>query len=183
MKDGALVRWDCSTPITVRLAGPAPAGAQRAVEEAVRALRGATNLPMQMGAPLSVAIVDPEQVATNEIVYNYLSSEQIVAAGLDLTAGTLGLGGARHDELTGRIVSGWVGITIGKAEADPSTVTGRETVWHEGAHTLNLDHSVPEPPSPEMMAPKARPDGVLGWGVGDSYALASVGCAVPPTTG
>ena len=50
--DGSPARWDCATTITVRRAGPAPAGADTALAEAVDSLRSASNLP-QPGTPLA----------------------------------------------------------------------------------------------------------------------------------
>jgi len=50
--DGSPARWDCATTITVRRAGPAPAGADTALAEAVDASRSASNLP-QPGTPLA----------------------------------------------------------------------------------------------------------------------------------
>ena len=50
--DGSPARWDCTMTITVRRAGPDPAGADTAFAEAVDALRATSNLPLVVGAPL-----------------------------------------------------------------------------------------------------------------------------------
>ena len=175
---GNIVRWDCTAPITVRLAGTAPAGAEQAVAEAAEQLKSTTNLPLQMGTALPNSVVDSTQVSANEIIYNYLTEQQIAAAGLDLVGDTLGLGGAMYDD-SGRALSGWVGIRAEEPAADPVTTTGREVAWHEGAHALNVGHSAWETSAPEIMAPATDPTEPLAWGPGDTYALASVGCTAP----
>ena len=180
--DGSIVRWDCTTPITVRLAGTAPAGSEQAIAEAVDQLKSKTNLPLQLGEALPNSVVDSAQVPTNEIVVNYLTSQQIADAGLDITGDRIGLGGPIYDDVSGRIQSGWVGIAVDDAATNPTSVTGRSTLWHEGAHALNLGHSAQQTAVPEVMAPETSSSDELAWGPGDSFALASVGCTAPLQT-
>ena len=119
---------------------------------------------------------DSALVPANEILVNYLTPAQIGTAGLDIVGDTLGQGGVRaYDD--GRVTSGWVGIRTDEPTTDPSTTTGREVLWHELAHAVNLGHSQQETANPEMMAPTMEPGQPLAWGPGDLYALASVGCA------
>ena len=172
--DGTPARWDCATTITVRRAGPAPQGADTALTEAVDALRSASNLPLVVGAPLP-ATVDDVDVPDGEIVVNYIPSQDFEATDADVSTDTLGMGGGWSDA-TGRITAGWIAIRGDSPEADPTTPSGREVLWHEGAHTLNVGHSVQNTTSPEIMAPVMEPGEPLAWGPGDRFALAAVGC-------
>ena len=173
--DGSPVHWNCTTPITVRLAGDAPAGSERALAEAIEAVRSASDLPLDVGSSVAGSVSDSTLVPANEILVNYLTPEQISADGLDITGDTLGQGGVRAYE-NGPVTSGWVGIRTDEPATDPTTTTGREVLWHELAHAVNLGHSQQETASPEIMAPTIEPGQPLAWGPGDLYALAAIGC-------
>ena len=178
--NGSPAHWSCTTPITVRLAGDAPAGADQALAEAVEAVRGASDLPLGVGSSAAGSVSDSALVPANEILVNYLTPAQIGTAGLDIIGDTLGQGGVRaYDD--GRVTSGWVGIRTDEPTTDPATTTGREVLWHELAHAVNLGHSQQETASPEIMAPTMEPGEPLAWGPGDLYALAAVGCAPTDT--
>jgi len=173
--DGQASRWGCDVPITVRLAGPAPAGAEDAVAGAVTALKQASGLPLVVGSPLPGPVTDPAQVPDGEILYSYLTPEEIAAAHLDLTGDVLGRGGFQSDPASGRATSGLVTIRADSA-ADPATALGRLVAWHEGAHAVGLGHARQDSPHTEVMAPSIDGAASLAWGPGDSYALAAVGC-------
>ena len=175
LADGSHARWGCDAPITVRLAGPAPTGAEAAVGQAVEAVRLASGLPLTTSAATSSAVLQQEDVPNGEILINYLSPEQLTAAGLDFSTDTLGQGGAMSLD-SGAIVSGWVGIRTDDPTTDPTTETGQEVLWHELAHAVNLGHAAQQTAEPEIMAPVMDPTTSLTWGPGDSYALAAVGC-------
>lgn len=173
--DGALVRWSCTTRITVRLAGPAPSGAAATLVGAVAALRTASGLPLVVGSPMPKVVTNAADVPANTIAYSYLTTAEIAQARLDLTGDVLGEGGPQFDPATGDIESGWVVIRA-DGSADPNTTLGKEVAWHEGAHTLNLGHALQNSPHAEIMAPSADGTGPLAFGPGDRYALAAVGC-------
>ena len=173
---GKPVRWACASPITVRLAGSFPAGAEKSLRGAVDSLKKVTGLPLAVGSPLTEAITTPAKVSHNQIVVNYLTDAQIQRAGIDMDGDKLGQGGPRFDETTGAIQSGWVGIRSGSAETDPTTTEGKLVLWHEAAHTLNVGHAE-APQHAEIMEPTAQPGAQLAWGPGDRAALAQVGCS------
>lgn len=175
-KDGALARWSCTKPITVRLAGPAPRGAQATLSQAVAALRSASHLPLQVGTPLPKVVASPSQVPPGEITYSYLTPAEIRHAHIDLKGDVLGEGGPSFDSSTGRITSGWVAIRANDPDVAPTTLIGKETVWHEGAHALNLGHAKQNSGKHEIMTPSTDGSGPLAWGPGDRYALAAIGC-------
>ena len=170
---GALARWSCAAPITVRLAGPAPAGAATTLADTVSALRSASHLPLTVGRPLPHIIANVRDVPAGTITFSYLTSTEISAAHLDLTGDVLGEGGPVSDQ-SGRIISAWV--VIRSDIAGPTTLMGQRVAWHEGGHSLNLGHTGENSSHREIMERATDGSGPLAWGPGDAYALSAVGC-------
>jgi hypothetical protein len=160
--DGTPAQRSCATPINVRLAGTTLAGADTALAGTVASLTATTGLPLAVGEPLSDAVAR-EQVPANEIAVSYVPQPTLEAAGDDVTADTLGVGGGQTDA-SGRIVNGWIGILGDDAATDPTTADGQKVLWHEAAHALGVGHAAQE--TAELMVPRMDPAAPLWWGPG-----------------
>jgi|GEM_PF-5974148 len=136
--DGAPAQWRCSTPITVRLAGVVPSGADTALAGTVESLTAATGLPLAIGDPLPDAVVR-RAVSANEIVVGYVPRGTLEAAGDDVTDDTLGVGCGQSDD-SGNITNGWIGILAD----DPAMVQVGEVAPQGGRYVRLQDFAGPQ---------------------------------------
>lgn len=168
--DGVPVRWSCSRPIPVVLAGDVPPGTEASFDVVVRALAAASDLPLQAERD-----ADGRPPTSGEIVVYYASEG--VAPGTFSAEGTVaGRAGPRYwltGPAAGFVGSGEVVVRDDIPALEPTTEPGRHVLAHEIMHAIGIAHSEEE--MPEVMAPKVN-DMWPTIGQGDQLALRVVGC-------
>lgn len=162
-------RWPCDEPIAVRIAGPAPKGAGKAVERAVKKLAATTRLDVVVG-PRYRRWPETESQTAGEIVIYYVDPARRQVDGMNFRGKDyIGLGGPRAQGDT--IVSGQVSIRTDSESTDPRTPIGRRVIFHELAHATGVGHSHN---GEGVMQDKGSRTTRLS--LGDRFALRQVGC-------
>ncbi len=136
-----LLRWSCDEEIPVQLVGPAPDGADEAVESVVTELAGISGLH------LFVQAAEPEwsddEWREGEILIRYVNPDERQAPGIDFNDDTaIGRGGPVSSGHT--IRAGYLAIRIDKpffANTDPTTEYGKAVLLHELGHSIGAGHS------------------------------------------
>lgn len=162
---GRPIHWPCESPIWVTVEGPAPDGADQAVEDVVLMLRTATGLDLRGrdGADQGGNVIDVHYVPRGT-----------VDGPLELVGDKLGVAGPEWSATTGIISRGTVLIRNDTRETSPLLDSGKLVLLHEIGHTLGLGHS--SPTSQGVMPPELSSTTPLKLSAGDLLALASLGC-------
>lgn len=161
---GEPIHWPCTRSIPVAIEGWAPVGAPVALDLVVTRLRDASGLPL--------AVAAPSQIPANgegAIRVRYVEEGNQVF-GMEVSGDVVGKGGPVYDS-HGVILAGRV---IVREDMDPKTTDGQQVLMHEIAHALGLGHAKER--LPEVMTPASGIDAWPILGLGDRFALQSVGC-------
>lgn len=161
---GTPIHWPCGTEIHVKLLGPAPAGAEQLLHDAVATLAGLSGLRLNTGTTTAGD--------ENSINVRY----QPTLPGNE-AADVVGLGGATWSSPSGRITHGDVWIKNTSPDNTPGTPYAREVMLHELMHALGIKHA-PDG-STEIMAPVLPPGPPLEPGPRDKASLNAAGCPHP----
>jgi len=168
--DRGILRWSCDEEISVRLIGPAPAGAEQALTTVVEELAALSGLDL---------VVPPAEPGWSDdawrrgaILVRYVNPDERQAPGIAFDdESAIGRGGPISSGHT--ITAGNLAIRTDAPffdNTDPTTPVGQAVLLHELGHTIGAGHSHDDEgvmtPSGADTSPSA----------GDKYVFRLLGC-------
>lgn len=168
--DRGVLHWSCDDEIRVQLVGPAPDGAEQALESVVAELTSLSGLDLVV--PPTEPKWSDDEWRDGDILVRYVNPDERQVPGIAFNdESAIGRGGPISSGHT--ITAGHLAIRIDEPyfnSTDPTTALGQAVLLHELGHTIGAGHSHDDE---GVMTPSGADTHLSA---GDKYVFRLLGC-------